>query len=216
MMMSEGEIIASYRGAKKKGPQVGILADLNACPQDTILEILKKHIDPKELPRKREKKMEKKATDGKNVTMEKLESRVKELESMNKCLQDQMEKSDKEHYEAMDLKNVAMNKLCAERKNLKTELEERKSYCTELKANYELANESNVNLNNMLADLKDKVTELKMENEELKTRNEELEELDGESNLYDEQSHMVYENQLRTTVNVLVDELAAARKEARI
>ena len=148
--------------------------------------------------------------------MEKLESRVKELESMNKCLQDQMEKSDKEHYEAMDLKNVAMNKLCAERKNLKTELEERKSYCTELKANYELANESNVNLNNMLADLKDKVTELKMENEELKTRNEELEELDGESNLYDEQSHMVYENQLRTTVNVLVDELAAARKEARI
>lgn len=40
MQMTNEEIIRSYKGAAHKGKQIGILADLNACPKEVIIEIL--------------------------------------------------------------------------------------------------------------------------------------------------------------------------------
>ena len=42
MMMTEGEIVTSYRDAKNKKQQIAILADLNATTVDEIKAILKK------------------------------------------------------------------------------------------------------------------------------------------------------------------------------
>lgn len=42
MMMTEGEIVTSYRDAKNKKQQIEILADLNATTVDEIKAILKK------------------------------------------------------------------------------------------------------------------------------------------------------------------------------
>jgi len=39
-MMERAEIEASYRGAKDKQAQIGILADLNACSKDDIVRLL--------------------------------------------------------------------------------------------------------------------------------------------------------------------------------
>ena len=43
MQMSEKEIVRSYTNAKDKRSQVGVLAELNACPNDTIREILERN-----------------------------------------------------------------------------------------------------------------------------------------------------------------------------
>ena len=40
MQMTNDEIAASYRQAKNKCEQVKILAELNACPIETIIDIL--------------------------------------------------------------------------------------------------------------------------------------------------------------------------------
>lgn len=40
MRMSEADICREYREAKRKGIQVGILADLNVCSREEILRIL--------------------------------------------------------------------------------------------------------------------------------------------------------------------------------
>ena len=42
MQMSDSEIVRSYREAKDKRSQVGVLAELNACSKDYIREILKR------------------------------------------------------------------------------------------------------------------------------------------------------------------------------
>ena len=42
MQMSDVEIVRSYREAKDKRSQVGVLAELNACSKDYIREILKR------------------------------------------------------------------------------------------------------------------------------------------------------------------------------
>ena len=50
MDMTEDEIVVRYRQAKKKGEQIKILADLNACGVDVIKGILEEHgISRKEL-----------------------------------------------------------------------------------------------------------------------------------------------------------------------
>lgn len=41
MMMTDGEIVTSYREAKNKSAQIGILAELNATSEDIIKTILK-------------------------------------------------------------------------------------------------------------------------------------------------------------------------------
>lgn len=57
MQMTEGEIVRSYKEAKNKSQQVGILAELNCCPKEKIIEILKEAGTPsRELPRQRKKK----------------------------------------------------------------------------------------------------------------------------------------------------------------
>ena len=43
MQMSEKDIVRSYTNAKDKRSQVGVLAELNACPKDTIREILERN-----------------------------------------------------------------------------------------------------------------------------------------------------------------------------
>lgn len=54
MEMSKERILAEYRQAKDKKKQIGILADLNACDQNKIMEILKEMGVPhRELPRNR-------------------------------------------------------------------------------------------------------------------------------------------------------------------
>lgn len=57
MQMTEGEIVRSYKEAKNKSQQVGILAELNCCSKEKIIEILKQEGTPsRELPRQRKKK----------------------------------------------------------------------------------------------------------------------------------------------------------------
>ena len=40
MQMTNEEIVRSYKEAKHKGHQIGVLADLNVCPKEVIIEIL--------------------------------------------------------------------------------------------------------------------------------------------------------------------------------
>ena len=59
MQMSEKEIVRSYTNAKDKRSQVGVLAELNACPNDTIREILERNgISAPKPGRKSQKKKE--------------------------------------------------------------------------------------------------------------------------------------------------------------
>ena len=59
MQMSEKEIVRSYTNAKDKRSQVGVLAELNACPNDTIREILERNgISAPKPGRKSQKKEE--------------------------------------------------------------------------------------------------------------------------------------------------------------
>lgn len=53
--MDNGEIIRTYKAAKNKKEQVKILADLNQCKVEDIIEILKtdREIDFRTLPRNR-------------------------------------------------------------------------------------------------------------------------------------------------------------------
>ena len=40
LLMTPGEIVASYRQAANKNNQIGVLADLNVCSKDDIIEVL--------------------------------------------------------------------------------------------------------------------------------------------------------------------------------
>ena len=54
MQMTDGEILASYKQATKPHKQIGILAELNACSRETIIEVLRSNGVPEsELPKKR-------------------------------------------------------------------------------------------------------------------------------------------------------------------
>ena len=51
MYMSTEEILRSYRGAKFKKKQIGILAELNLCDRKAIIKtLIDGGVDPKELP----------------------------------------------------------------------------------------------------------------------------------------------------------------------
>ena len=66
MMMTDGEIVTSYREAKNKSAQIGILAELNATSEDIIKTILKsKGIDLRSANagKKKKKSMEIEAAD---------------------------------------------------------------------------------------------------------------------------------------------------------
>lgn len=66
MQMSEQEIVRDYLESKNKGKQVGILAELNACSKDKIIEILKAGgVDSRQLPRTRGPKLKKAEVKGK-------------------------------------------------------------------------------------------------------------------------------------------------------
>ena len=57
LQMTVEEIVRSYREAKDKAAQVGILADLNLCSKETIRKILVEGgLDPRQLPRAPRKK----------------------------------------------------------------------------------------------------------------------------------------------------------------
>ena len=54
MQMSELEITNSYKEAKNKKSQIGVLADLNCCSKEEIISVLKKSgIDGRTLPRQK-------------------------------------------------------------------------------------------------------------------------------------------------------------------
>lgn len=56
MQMTENEIVKSYKEAKEKGKQIGILADLNGCQRQEITAILRNNgVD---LPGPKPKKVE--------------------------------------------------------------------------------------------------------------------------------------------------------------
>ena len=56
MMMTDLEILTTFRQAKEPGKQVRILAELNGTTTDKIREILKEQgVDPRQLPRKKRK-----------------------------------------------------------------------------------------------------------------------------------------------------------------
>ena len=51
MQMTTGEILLSYREAKFKKKQIGILAELNLCDRKAIIKtLIDGGVDPKELP----------------------------------------------------------------------------------------------------------------------------------------------------------------------
>lgn len=57
MEMSAEEIVRSYREALDKKHQIEVLADLNICRKEDIVEVLKENgVKPQELPRKSKKK----------------------------------------------------------------------------------------------------------------------------------------------------------------
>lgn len=57
MQMSNEEIVRSYREAKDKAKQLGILSELNACDKQKIKDILAEGgIDHRQLPRSRKEK----------------------------------------------------------------------------------------------------------------------------------------------------------------
>lgn len=59
MVMTNEDIVRSYREAKDRRAQIKVLAELNVCPQELIIEILKEGgIDWRELPKARKKKEE--------------------------------------------------------------------------------------------------------------------------------------------------------------
>lgn len=54
MVMTDAEIVRSWKEAKDRIAQVRILAELNVCSRDVIIEILKSNgIDGRQLPRKK-------------------------------------------------------------------------------------------------------------------------------------------------------------------
>ena len=60
MQMDKGEILRSFNNANSKKKQVGILAELNAVPKDTIIDILiEQGVSEKELPKRRKPKVDK-------------------------------------------------------------------------------------------------------------------------------------------------------------
>ena len=55
MQMTDFEILQSFNNAAKPATQVKVLAELNACSEDRICDILKSAgVDHRKLPRKRE------------------------------------------------------------------------------------------------------------------------------------------------------------------
>ena len=56
MVMTNEDIVRSYKEAKDRRAQIKVLAELNVCPQELIIEILKEGgVDWRELPRQRKK-----------------------------------------------------------------------------------------------------------------------------------------------------------------
>ena len=56
MVMTNEDIVRSYKEAKDRRAQIKVLAELNVCPQELIIEILKEGgVDWQELPRQRKK-----------------------------------------------------------------------------------------------------------------------------------------------------------------
>jgi hypothetical protein len=54
MQMTNDEIVKSWQEAKDRTAQIKILAELNLCPKEVIIDILKQSgVDPRKLPRKR-------------------------------------------------------------------------------------------------------------------------------------------------------------------
>lgn len=52
MQMTNEEIVKSYNEAKHKGHQIGVLADLNVCPKEMIIDILVEGgVDPRSFSR---------------------------------------------------------------------------------------------------------------------------------------------------------------------
>lgn len=56
MVMTNEDIVRSYKEAKDRRAQIKVLAELNVCPQELIIEILKEGgVDWRELPKQRKK-----------------------------------------------------------------------------------------------------------------------------------------------------------------
>lgn len=87
MQMTDNEIVRNYREAKNKREQVTILADLNRCEKEHIIDILLKNgVDQRELPRKRKPRKnpeeEKKAKSATDTVASILAQRVMEIDKV--------------------------------------------------------------------------------------------------------------------------------------
>lgn len=97
VLMTNAEIAKNFREAKNKAKQITILADLNLCTEESIIDILKKEgIDGRCLPRKRKSVTDK--TDSRtndsmrvdeviNIIMD-LKKEKDNLENQIKCIND--------------------------------------------------------------------------------------------------------------------------------
>lgn len=95
MMMSNGEIVMSYRLAKNKKAQIGILADLNCCRRKEIVDILEQK---GELKSREDKGMETKAKTTKtktNVRQQASKPKTEPIpESVSKALMNRIDQLD--------------------------------------------------------------------------------------------------------------------------
>lgn len=96
MEMTNDEIVVRYRQAKEKGKQLNILADLNACSVDDIVNILVEHggykLDRLSRSRGKAKLLKKKESD---KIVENLSNQVKEstVDIMNKHVEQALKKA---------------------------------------------------------------------------------------------------------------------------
>lgn len=111
MQMTEAEIVKSYQKADKKREQIKILSELNACPKQTIRDILEKHGE--EVPKTGNRYTVKKP----EVTEAKGSKRKKETTDCKDCAMEKCcgyGKQDGEHCDAFTPKSSESSKLSAQ------------------------------------------------------------------------------------------------------
>ena len=99
MHMTPDEIVVRYRQAKEKGKQLNILADLNACSVDDIVNVLVEHggykLDRMSRSRGKAKLLKKEEADKivENLSNQAKESTVDTFDIMNKHVEKAIEKA---------------------------------------------------------------------------------------------------------------------------
>lgn len=113
MQMTPKEIVRNYREAKNKKMQIGILAELNLCSKQDILDILKQEGLPhRELPRTRKESSVSSKTKKEPVKKEITEAAVeRKREEIPEAVKEAITKQMIEEQEAIDKHTAKLKEL---------------------------------------------------------------------------------------------------------